>query len=99
MASFELDFLAESKLQLEKLSANRGLLKRFEAVHKALGLIQRDPRHPGLRTHKFHTFRGPRGEDVFQSYAENQTPGAYRIFWHYGPGVHTITILAITPHP
>src|SRR5580704_2130674 len=37
MASFELDFLAESKVQLEKLSANRGLLKRFKAVIKRSG--------------------------------------------------------------
>lgn len=38
-------------------------------------------------------------EDVFESYAQNNTPGAYRIFWHYGPKKKMITILAITPHP
>jgi len=99
MAAFELDFLAESKAQLERLAANQGLGKRYKAVRKALGQIQQDPRYPGLRTHKYHDLIGPRGEDVFQSYAENRTPGAYRIFWHYGPAPNTITILAITPHP
>jgi len=39
---------------------------------------------------------------VWDSYVENKTPGAWRIFWHYGPDEadqKVITILAITPHP
>jgi hypothetical protein len=31
--------------------------------------------------------------------AENKTPAAYRIFWHYGPGQDEITVIAIIPHP
>jgi len=42
---------------------------------------------------------GPRGEKVFEAYAEQGTPAAYRIFWIYGPAKNEITILAITPHP
>jgi len=30
---------------------------------------------------------------------ENRTPSAFRVFWYYGPGKDTLTILAITPHP
>jgi hypothetical protein len=56
-------------------------------------------RHPGLRTHKFDLKRGANGEDVFEAYAENSTPGAYRIFWHYGPSKDMITVTAITSHP
>lgn len=41
----------------------------------------------------------PNGEEVFESYAQNNTPGAYRIFWYYGPKRKMITILAITSHP
>jgi hypothetical protein len=38
---------------------------------------------------------------VFEAYAQNRTPGAYRIFWCYGPDKDKgdITITAITPHP
>ena len=36
---------------------------------------------------------------VFEAYAQHRTPGAYRVFWCYGPGPGEITILAITPHP
>jgi len=39
------------------------------------------------------------GEKVFTAYAQNRTPGAYRVFWAYGPDQETITIIAITPHP
>lgn len=34
-----------------------------------------------------------------EAYAENKTPAAYRIFWHYGPGQDEITVIAIIPHP
>ena len=56
-------------------------------------------RHPSLHTHKYNAIEGPCGEEVFESYAQNKTPGAYRLFWHYGPGKKTITILEICPHP
>ena len=36
---------------------------------------------------------------MFEAYAENNTPGAYRIFWYYGPEKTMISIIAITPHP
>jgi hypothetical protein len=46
------------------------------------------------------------GEKVFEAYAQNDTPGAYRIFWHYGPDegsgnkrIAVITVVAIIPHP
>jgi hypothetical protein len=56
-------------------------------------------RHPGLETHEFSSLQGPDGEKVFESYAQNKTPAAYRIFWYYGPGHGIITVFAITPHP
>jgi len=55
-------------------------------------------RHPSLNTHKFDSIKSLLGE-VFESYAQNNTPGAYRIFWAYGPGRSEVTIIAIIPHP
>ena len=43
--------------------------------------------------------KGPKGEKVFEAYAEQLTPAAYRVFWYYGPAAKQITIIAITPHP
>ena len=64
-----------------------------------LALLETNPRHPGLNTHKFSSLKGPGGEDVFEAYEENKTPAAWRVFWYYGPDKRQITILAITPHP
>ena len=36
---------------------------------------------------------------VFEAYVQNRTPGAYRIFWCYGPKQGENTIIAITPNP
>jgi hypothetical protein len=81
-----------------KSSKPEGLYKQ---VRKALQLLAANPRHPGLRTHEFHSLKHPfdSAGKVFEAYAQNQTPGACRIFWCYGPGQAEMTIIAITPHP
>ena len=96
---FRLRFTQEALSNLQEMERDRGLAKRLEAVRKALGLLEINPRHPGLNTHKFSSLQGPHGEDVFEAYAESKTPAAYRIFWIYGPEKGVITILAITSHP
>lgn len=96
---FELLFTERASSQLDALESDDGLAKRLKAVRKALGILETNPRHPGLNTHKFVSIKGPGGEEVFEAYAENKTPAAWRIFWMYGPGRNKITILAITPHP
>ena len=97
--SFELLFTPRADADLDALETDTGLAKRLKAVRKALGLLETNPRHPGLNTHKFSSLKGPGGVEVFEAYAENKTPAAWRIFWHYGPDKKQITILAITPHP
>lgn len=81
-----------------KSSRQEGL---FKQVHKTITLLSQNPRHPGLGTHKYRSLTDPSGQnrEVFEAYAQNQTPGAYRVFWHHRPGKGEITILAITPHP
>ena len=97
--SFKLQFAKEAQDQLAALRNNAALSKRNKAVISALGKLENNPRHPSLNTHKFTTRRNVNGDDIFEAYAENNTPGAYRVFWHYGPGKDLITIIAITPHP
>ena len=79
--TFELLFTAQADADLNALEANAGLTKCLKAVRKALGLLKTHPRHPGLNTHKFSSLSGPHGEEVFEAYAENKTPAAWRIFW------------------
>ncbi len=97
--SFELRFTERASNQFEALESDVSLSKRLKAVRKALGMLEANPRHPGLNTHKFESIKGPNGEEVFEAYAENKTPAAWRIFWIYGPGRNQITVVAITPHP
>jgi hypothetical protein len=73
--------------------------KKHKKVLKTLGFMEVNLRHPGLKTHKYDSLKGPNDADVFEAYVENRTPGAYRVFWCYGPDPAEITILTITPHP
>jgi len=98
---FELKFTGAAKRHLNDIEqdpAKAGLCKQ---VKKSLGYLQTNPKHPSLNTHPYDAIDNPfnANEKVFEAYAQNQTPGAYRIFWCYGPDKKQITILAITPHP
>lgn len=86
------------KKKVTKASKQEGL---FKQVVKCLDLLSSNPRHPGLHTHEFDSLPHPYSPEykVFEAYAQNNTPGAYRIFWCYGPSRTEITIIAITPHP
>lgn len=63
--------------------------------------MQTDLRHPGLNTHEFKGRPCPHGRKLFEAYAQNNTPGAYRIFWCHmpAPEIRTLYIVAITKHP
>jgi hypothetical protein len=79
---------------------------KFKKVRKALGFLQVDPRYPGLRSHEYENFPGHEDDKVWDSYVENNTPSAWRIYWMYGPNekdaegnvVSVITVLQISPH-
>jgi hypothetical protein len=97
--SFKLLFTSQASADFAYLQSHKNLVKRFKAVKKALAYLECNPRHPSLNTHKYSSIQGPKGEEVFEAYAENNTPSAYRIFWMYGPDNKTNTIIAIIPHP
>jgi hypothetical protein len=82
----------------KKSGKNAGL---FKQVHKCIQYLRDNPRHPGLHTHKYDSLEHPyeRDQPIFEAYAQNKTPGAYRVFWCYGPQKGEITIVAITSHP
>ncbi|MEY4463541.1 MAG: hypothetical protein RLZZ81_512 [Pseudomonadota bacterium] len=99
MMTFKILFTIQASKDLKELENNKGSEKRLKAVRKTLAYLQVNPRHPSLNTHKYKSVKGNNGEEIFEAYAENITPAAYRIFWHYGPNKDSITILAITAHP
>ena len=91
-------FESRQKSGKSKSSKQEGL---FKQVLKTIQLLQSNPRHPGLQTHEYHSLQNPYESTgkVFEAYVQNRTPGAYRVFWCYGPDKKDITIIAITPHP
>lgn len=84
---------------LEALKKDKSKARILKDVVKALNLMESNLRHPSLNTHEYQGLTGPAGEKLFEAYAQQKTPGAYRIFWHYGPGKETVTVIAIIPHP
>ncbi|MGA7873747.1 MAG: hypothetical protein WCA22_22900 [Candidatus Binatus sp.] len=99
MGKFRLVFTPSARDALALLSKDPGAGKRLRAVQKTLGLLEMNPRHPSLNTHEYSKLSGPQGQKVFEAYAENRTPAAFRVFFCYGPKTGQMTILAITPHP
>jgi hypothetical protein len=83
---------------LNKSSTNEGL---FKQVNKTINFLKTDPRHPSWQTHPYFAIKNPydANQKGFEASAQNQTPGAYRVFWCYGPEQGEIIIIAITPHP
>ena len=96
---YELIFTPQADSDLSEIENNPAQKYILRAVHKTLGFMETNLRHPSLNTHEFTSLKGPNGEKVFEAYAQQRTPSAYRIFWYYGPGRKQITIVAITPHP
>ena len=99
-------FTPEARATLESLRANPAKAGLARQLLKTLGLMEANLRHPSLHTHPYDSISGPDGEKVFEAYAQNNTPGAYRVFFFYGPDeiekgkrIPVLTIFAIVPHP
>jgi predicted DCC family thiol-disulfide oxidoreductase YuxK len=94
-------FTAAASEQLSALEKDKSQTRRLKAVRSALGKLELNLRHPGLQTHEFQSVPCPHGDKLYQAYAQNRTPGAYRIFRCYlpPPPRDAILIVAITPHP
>lgn len=66
---------------------------------KAMKLLATDPFYPGLQTHEISALSKRYGIKVWQSYLENKTSRAMRMYWVYGPNSQSITIIGLEPHP
>ena len=77
--------------------------KQDERLYKkwgsALKKLAADPFYPSLQTHEIPPLSKRYGMKVWQSYLENKTSGAMRMFWVYGPDNQEITIIGLEPHP
>ena len=107
MTHRELRFTLEADKQLTIIENNPSLKDVRRQVRKTLRYLETNLRAKSLQTHEYQSLTRRYGTKVFEAYVQQKTPGAYRVFWHYGPDeisedgrrIPIITIVAITPHP
>jgi hypothetical protein len=79
--------------------------KLWKKLAKIVLLLSSNPRHNSLQSHEIDNltrrYEKITGKlyKVWQSYLENNTPAAGRLFWVYGPGKGEITVIGLEPHP
>lgn len=84
---------------------NRDEIKLFKKLSKAIFFLENNPAHNGLNSHEIDELSARYSKSigrtikVWQSYLENNTPAAGRLFWCYGPIRGVITIIGFEPHP
>ncbi|TAE21042.1 MAG: hypothetical protein EAZ92_17390 [Candidatus Kapaibacterium sp.] len=95
--------MAELWDDLRKKAEHRTLSSEETALYKRLAkailLLEANPRYPGLQSHEIEPLSRRYGIKVWQSYLQNNTPAAGRIFWVYAPEKNDITIIGLEPHP
>ena len=80
-------------------------MKLWKKLVKVILLLSNNPRHNSLQSHEIDDLSrryekiASKSYKVWQSYLENNTPAAGRLFWVYGPGKSEITIIGLEPHP
>lgn len=99
--SFRLTVTQTAVEQLHGLEhdADKKELLKLRIVRKCLGYLQTNPMHPSLKSHQFSCLQGVNDKKVWGVCAENSTPTAWRVVWHYGPGKGEVTVVAIAPYP
>ena len=103
----ELRYTPTADEQLSRIENDPALKGVLKQVRKTLGYLETNLQAKSLQNHKYESLTRRYGMPVFEAYAQQNTPAAYRVFWHYGPNevdkkgkrIPIITILAITPHP
>ena len=103
----ELRFTPTADEQLDRIENDPLLKSVLKQVRKTLEYLETNLRAKSLQTHEFESLTRRYKRKVFEAYAQQDTPGAYRVFWHYGDDeidksgnrIPIITVIAITPHP
>lgn len=97
---FLLLYTREAESVLDDLRSKKQYAVKLNKVRKTLARLEKaGPKYPSLNSHPYQSVPGPGGAMLWESYVENRTPGAWRIWWIYGPGDDQLTIVTIGPRP
>lgn len=89
----------------ESRTIDKDETKLFKQLTKVFLLLSTNPKYNSLNTHEIDALSERYSRrlglkiKVWQSYLENNTPAAGRIYWVYGSGKNEITIIGLEPHP
>jgi hypothetical protein len=103
----KLRFTPTAEEQLGRIEGNPALKGVLKQVRKTLSYLETNLRAKSLQTHKHESLSLRYKREIFEAYIQQDTPGAYRVFWHYGEDemnkkgnrVPVITVMAIISHP
>jgi hypothetical protein len=104
---YKLRFTRTADQQLAEIEKSPALEDVLKQVRKTLGYLETNLRSKSLQTHEYESLTRRYGKKVFEAFVQQNSPAAYRIFWHYGPDeisqngerIAMITILAVIPRP
>lgn len=96
---FRLHLTPECKAQIAAVAADPNLAGLEFQIKAAITKLLHDPKYKGLNTHRFSSLSEKYHGEIWESYIQNHTSGAWRMFWRYGPEEKDITLLLVTPHP
>jgi hypothetical protein len=82
----------------QAIDSERDKAKR-KKIEKCLAKLEINPDQPSLHSHHYDSFDKVYGQKVWESYVEEGTPGAWRVWWFYGPEPGQLSIVAIGKHP
>ncbi len=103
----KLRFTPTTADQLKQIESNPGLKGVLKQVRKTLGYLETALRAKSLQTHKHESLSRRYKRDIFEAYVQQNTPAAYRVFWHYGEdkkdekgnNIPFVTVIGIMSHP
>ena len=93
------EFWENLRARVKSGNAGKDEQKKYAQIGKTMNLLSLNPRHPGLNSHEIPQLSARYGMKVWESYLENKTPKAWRLFWVYGPERGDITVIGLEPHP
>jgi hypothetical protein len=85
--------------QIKSISQNPAQAGLEFQLKATITKLAHDPKFKGLNSHKYESMNERYGKEIWESYIQNNTPGAWRLFWFYGPDRDEITLVMATPHP
>jgi hypothetical protein len=99
------DFYVDLLNRAQAASLKKDEIRLFKKLSKAISFLENNPTHNSLSSHEIdelsarYSRQSGRDIKVWQSYIENNTPAAGRLYWCYGPARGVITIIGLEPHP